>query len=416
MEANKNKFSLKQSMEEEKSIEAHEESIEELREQKIQEIVDKRIEAKKDEIKEEARRELERVEARSKTSSTSSNEGISRRQFLKKAGIGTVGLAALGLAPASALKIRSNEFSVSTGSNSDITERINIEGGNLNLVNDTGVDANNNDIGSVGELVAEQVKAQQEMNVPQKEPDEKENGQLWIDTERNRIGTNIDGERRFAKLKSPRIHEMMEGGSTLVLDQWEQDHIEMRVQNERSVAGSYSLEMRGTSDRPSGIRIDAEAEFNRPRQPEVVAYSYWETSSICGWIMGFYDENDEVIFKMGHDNPEKILVTGDTEANTYDPSTSYETWRRMRAVIDWDNNSVDIHMEDIENREFTDSDMGESFVNNADGIKKITIESDDEVHTDQTSTITCSDDWGNAFMDLFVSPSGKNDHNETRFD
>ena len=45
------------------------------------------------------------------------SESISRREFLKKAGLGTLGLGAL-LSPVSALDVRSNDFSVITSSDS----------------------------------------------------------------------------------------------------------------------------------------------------------------------------------------------------------------------------------------------------------------------------------------------------------
>jgi len=72
----------------------------------------------------------------SRTKDKNKYEKLDRRQFMKKAGLGTAGLAALGLAPASALNINSNEFSVSTGPDPDsLTEHLSIGNGNVKITN-----------------------------------------------------------------------------------------------------------------------------------------------------------------------------------------------------------------------------------------------------------------------------------------
>ena len=67
---------------------------------------------------EKLEKEVRALKNSEKTSSKTKDENvnISRRQFLKKAGLGTAGLAMLGLAPASALDVRSNDFNVYTSS------------------------------------------------------------------------------------------------------------------------------------------------------------------------------------------------------------------------------------------------------------------------------------------------------------
>ena len=93
---------------------------------------------------------------------------ISRRSFLKKAGLGALGLGALGLSPASALDVRSNDFNVYTSSSEtqaltiDNSQNVNLQNGNLNL--------NQNQAQG---LVLEQVNGN---------PSNPATGQIWYDT------------------------------------------------------------------------------------------------------------------------------------------------------------------------------------------------------------------------------------------
>ena len=101
----------------------------------------------------------------SKTDKT--NEKISRRNFLKKAGLGTLGLGAL-MSPVSALNVKSNDFSIYTSSNNtealtvDSNQNVNIQNGNLDL--------NQNQAQG---LVLEQVNG---------DPSNPATGQIWYDT------------------------------------------------------------------------------------------------------------------------------------------------------------------------------------------------------------------------------------------
>jgi len=87
----------------------------------------------------------EKEKTETKTKDKNKSEKIDRRQFIKKAGLGTAGLAALGLAPASALNINTDQLSVNTGSDTgSLTENLivdtdgNVEIPNGNIQIDTG--------------------------------------------------------------------------------------------------------------------------------------------------------------------------------------------------------------------------------------------------------------------------------------
>ena len=120
-------------------------SEDDINNEKLQDLIDQRIEEKKEEIKKEAKKEAKkelqgmRSDSNSVASSSKASEGISRRDFLKKAGLGSVGLAALGFTSVSGLDVRSNNFSVFANSGNtryfSIGESgpVNVHGTELNL-------------------------------------------------------------------------------------------------------------------------------------------------------------------------------------------------------------------------------------------------------------------------------------------
>jgi len=79
---------------------------------------------KLEEEKEELKKELKHIKSNPNTQEThkekesENNQQISRREFLKKAGIGTIGLGALALTPSSALNIKDKDLDVFTGTSS----------------------------------------------------------------------------------------------------------------------------------------------------------------------------------------------------------------------------------------------------------------------------------------------------------
>lgn len=88
--------------------------------EELQKIVDQRIKEKKKEIKKEAKKEARqeiKQEILENIRKETGNEDMSRRQFLKKAGLGAVGLGALSLSPAAgSLKLTKNGIFSSSGS------------------------------------------------------------------------------------------------------------------------------------------------------------------------------------------------------------------------------------------------------------------------------------------------------------
>ena len=102
-----------------------------------------KIEALEERIKElEQKIEQNNQQTDQRQKSQQKSKHISRRQFLKKAGLGTIGIGALSLSPASALDIKSDNLSVHTspdgsptteGLTVDENQKITIPNGDLDL-------------------------------------------------------------------------------------------------------------------------------------------------------------------------------------------------------------------------------------------------------------------------------------------
>ncbi|QGA80336.1 twin-arginine translocation signal domain-containing protein [Candidatus Nanohalobium constans] len=91
--------------------------------QKIEEIIEQKVEQRVQEELE--KRGIEKAE--SDEQEESNKKEVTRRSFLKKLGAGAIGISALSLSPASALNIRSNDFSVYAGN--DSTKELQVNSG-----------------------------------------------------------------------------------------------------------------------------------------------------------------------------------------------------------------------------------------------------------------------------------------------
>jgi len=99
-------------------------SIEEIKNGKIEEIVEEKVEQKigqKNKEIEKLRQKIQNLQKKEKNQTLTSNtdKKVSRRNFLKKLGLGAAGLGALSLSPTSALNIKDENLDVFTGTNND---------------------------------------------------------------------------------------------------------------------------------------------------------------------------------------------------------------------------------------------------------------------------------------------------------
>lgn len=159
------------------------------RSEELEKLVEERVEELrqdlKKEAKEEARKEVEQLKTQSNTltNTKTSNKRISRREFLKKAGLGTAGLAAL-MSPASAdLFIKDDSFNVQTGTGpNDLSTYFSVsQGGPVNIQN-THLDLNSQGIRNVGDL-----------ELPQQEPSESQENRVWINPDNEQLKVKIGG-------------------------------------------------------------------------------------------------------------------------------------------------------------------------------------------------------------------------------
>lgn len=167
--------------------------------EEIEKIVERKVEtfkkdfnkkkAKLEKQNEELKAEVEDLKAKNNPPESSATK-ISRREFLKKAGLGTAGLATL-MSPVSALNIKSESFSVEDSSKKylDISS-----GGAVNIRN-ADLDLNNNSLNGVGEL-----------QIPSEEA-EAEN-KIWLDSSNRKLKIKMNGNTFVSDL----WHEAPESG------------------------------------------------------------------------------------------------------------------------------------------------------------------------------------------------------------
>jgi hypothetical protein len=111
--------------------------------EKIEEIVERKVEQKTKQLEQKVQKlQKENRKLRKKTeeknNETEAEESsVSRREFLKKAGLGAMGLGAMALTPASAFQVKDKRFNVQTGSDAgSLSEAMNIDSsGNVSIPN-----------------------------------------------------------------------------------------------------------------------------------------------------------------------------------------------------------------------------------------------------------------------------------------
>lgn len=124
-----------------------------------------------------------------------SEDSLTRREFLKKTGLGAAGLSAMALIPSvSAFNIRTSNplqyFNSSNPSepNFKVNQTGDIDAGNANLA----------------EIVANQVTAENKLKIPAKQSAEK-NQEIWVDTANQKLKTRYNGTTYKADLTSTEI-------------------------------------------------------------------------------------------------------------------------------------------------------------------------------------------------------------------
>ena len=118
-----------------------EEKTLEIKESELEALIEKKVEEK-----------LGKSQGKVDPSQENSSSGLDRREFLKRSGLGALGLGAL-LSPVSALSVKDSSFDVFTGtSSSDLTNYLSVgQGGPVNIQN-TSLDLNNQDINGVNQI------------------------------------------------------------------------------------------------------------------------------------------------------------------------------------------------------------------------------------------------------------------------
>ena len=115
---------------------------------------EEKMQVTKEELKELIDERVEkRLKKEKQSRNTSKQEKVSRRDFLKKLGVGALGLGALSLPSVSALEVKDESLDVFTGaSSSELTKYFSVsQGGPVNIQN-TNLDLNNQNISGVNQI------------------------------------------------------------------------------------------------------------------------------------------------------------------------------------------------------------------------------------------------------------------------
>ena len=151
----------------------------------IEQIKQKKIEQRLEKLEKENQKlenKIEKLENQNENKyenrPSKTSKGISRREFLKKAGLGTAGLAALA-SPVSAMSIKSSSFDVFTDSGNTSYFSIG-NNGPVNIQN-TYLDLNSQNIQNIGEL---------ELPVSQAS----DNNRIWLDASNQQFKVKIGGK------------------------------------------------------------------------------------------------------------------------------------------------------------------------------------------------------------------------------
>jgi len=125
------------------------------RDERLDKIEEKvlRLEKENKKLKKHIKKEREKPENKD-------SKKISRREFLKKAGIGAIGLGALSLSPASALNIKDADLDIYTGtSKNDLQKYFSVNQGGPVSIQNTNLDLNSNSLMNVNEINGTEVSS-----------------------------------------------------------------------------------------------------------------------------------------------------------------------------------------------------------------------------------------------------------------
>lgn len=153
-------------------------------------------------------------------------------------------------------------------------------------------------------------------------------------------------------------------------------------------------------------------------QPPFAEFSYITTDNSGGGIgMALYNENNNVILYMGSTNGEVGMNAGYGSEEITD-TESYNTWNRIRAEFNWDNNNVTVHYDEMENSNISQSSASQSFANNSNSICRVELFATDGSN-DRLGTASGVNIVSNAYyVDNCFAPLSdtQTQHQSTRFD
>ena len=90
-----------------------------------------------------------------------------------------------------------------------------------------------------------------------------------------------------------------------------------------------------------------------------------------GWAYDIYNENDDIIMRLGNDSNEPGFNDGN--GNTIIGNIRDGEWRRWTVTFDWANDQFDIERVELENGDNTQTRTSRPFINSSTEIKRVQI-------------------------------------------
>jgi len=244
-------------------------SLEDIKNENISERLE-RLEKQNLEIKREntqLKNEVENLKSNSNHVSSSrpenNSKGISRRSFLKKAGLGFGGLAALGLSPASALNLRSNSLSFSDNNN----EYLNISNGSVGI-KQADLVLNGNGINGVGEL-----------ELPESEPDDED--KIWVNKAEQELRIKVNGQLYASKLGAVVSDKVIDNFDKILYEDKGRlltDYYSGDLSNFSRVQTAYSGSSLQASSGGGNAVITSTSGLNYPSKGDKISLRYYADS------------------------------------------------------------------------------------------------------------------------------------------
>lgn len=306
-----------------------------IEERDLEKIIEEKVEQR---VQEELKK---RERGQTDTSGENKSEQMSRRNFLKRLGLGAAGAGALTLLPsASAFNIKSSNpiqyFNSSRDSNPNFK------------INQTG-DINARDA-DLNQIIASRIEAGSELKIPTSNSTNN-NNQVWIDTSNQELKVRYNDSTYRATLTQRAYENVIEDFETGSLGAWTSTS-GLTVQSSTVAEGSYAVEISNPSNAFQAYSAQGDGLDYYPQKGDRFSMLMRESGSrLPTWNFGVDTSNSEgyYVFLHTQDRLEVGITSGSgsfTSLNTTSISESTDTWYEVE--VQWHDGSGSLSDNTIE--------------------------------------------------------------------